>query len=140
MADRYGVTDRQENTSLAQKMTFTIKVRGSTDRPVISAAQREALNAVRAAMPNWYRAAHSGQRVTLASLWRRDVLERRAWRGVEGEADAAHEYRLSPTFVSALATPIVEAQLRCVDCSADHPPEALRKPCGATGCECWCNR
>ena len=43
----------------------------------------------------WYRAASSGQRVTLASLYRAGVLMRRAWRGNEGEADAAYEYRLA---------------------------------------------
>jgi hypothetical protein len=43
----------------------------------------------------WYRAAGSGERVTLASLWRHGYVERRAWRGVEGEPDAAHEYRAS---------------------------------------------
>ena len=43
----------------------------------------------------WYRAAHSGERVTLASLYRAGVLTRRAWRGNEGEADAAYEYRLT---------------------------------------------
>jgi len=43
----------------------------------------------------WYRAASSGERVTLASLYRAGVLTRRAWRGNEGEADAAYEYRLS---------------------------------------------
>ena len=44
----------------------------------------------------WYRAARSGERVTLASLYRAGVLRRRAWRGNEGEADAAHEYKLTP--------------------------------------------
>lgn len=42
----------------------------------------------------WYRAEDSGERVTLASLWRHGALERRAWRGNEGEADAAHEYKI----------------------------------------------
>ena len=45
----------------------------------------------------WYRAARSGERVTLASLYRAGVLTRRAWRGQEGEADAAYEYRLTET-------------------------------------------
>lgn len=49
----------------------------------------------------WYRAAGNGERVSLAALWRAGVLERRAWRGVEGEADAAHEYRP----VAAIRTP-----------------------------------
>ena len=44
----------------------------------------------------WYRAAHPGQRVTLACLFRHGALERRAWRGVTGEADAAHEYQVKP--------------------------------------------
>ena len=43
----------------------------------------------------WYRAASSGERVTLASLYRAGVLARRAWRGNDGEADAAYEYRLA---------------------------------------------
>ena len=43
----------------------------------------------------WYRAASSGERVTLASLYRAGVLKRRAWRGHEGEADAAYEYQLT---------------------------------------------
>lgn len=50
---------------------------------------------------NWYRAASSGQRVTLASLYRHGYLTRRAWRGVEGEADAAHEYQATAREVSA---------------------------------------
>lgn len=41
----------------------------------------------------WYRAASSGERVTLASLYYKRLLDRRAWRGVEGQRDAAHEYR-----------------------------------------------
>lgn len=48
----------------------------------------------------WYRANGNGQRVTLSSLYRRGYLERRAWRGREGEADAAHEYR--PTYSTGL--------------------------------------
>lgn len=44
--------------------------------------------------PNtWFRARGNGERVTLAALYRRGKLRRRAWRGKEGEADAAHEYR-----------------------------------------------
>jgi len=43
----------------------------------------------------WYRAAGSGERVTLASLYRAGALTRRAWRGAEGAADAAYEYRLT---------------------------------------------
>jgi hypothetical protein len=50
----------------------------------------------------WYRAATSGERVTLASLYRAGALKRRAWRGNEGEADAAHEYRLTDVAEQAL--------------------------------------
>lgn len=42
-----------------------------------------------------YRAAGSGERVTLASLYRHGLLVRWAWRGQEGEEGAAHEYALS---------------------------------------------
>jgi hypothetical protein len=45
-----------------------------------------------------YRAESSGERVTLASLYRHRLLIRWAWRGQEGEADAAHEYAL-PAYV-----------------------------------------
>lgn len=44
----------------------------------------------------WYRAAGHGERVTLAFLYRRGALVRRAHRGTEGAADAAHEYQVSP--------------------------------------------
>lgn len=50
----------------------------------------------------WYRAASSGERVTLASLYRAGALTRRAWRGKDGAADAAYEYRLSPDADQAL--------------------------------------
>lgn len=40
----------------------------------------------------WYRARTSGERVTLASLWRAGALDRRPHRGREGEPNAAYEY------------------------------------------------
>lgn len=43
-----------------------------------------------------YRAADSGERVTLASLYRQVLLVRWAWRGQEGEPSAAYEYALHP--------------------------------------------
>lgn len=55
----------------------------------------------------WYRAAHSGERVTLASLYRAGVLQRRTWRGSEGEANAAYEYRLTE-----LAEQVLQQALR----------------------------
>ncbi len=42
----------------------------------------------------WRRARDHGERVTLASLRSRGILERRAWRGKEGDPNAAYEYRL----------------------------------------------
>ena len=54
----------------------------------------------------WYRAGDSkahgpaaGERVTLASLYRAGLLTRRAWRGVEGEPSAAHEYQATDKLV-----------------------------------------
>jgi hypothetical protein len=49
-----------------------------------------------------YRAETSGERVTLASLYRTRLLERWAWRGVEGERDAAYEYAPHPKVRQAL--------------------------------------
>lgn len=50
----------------------------------------------------WFRAPSHGDRVTLASLYKHGLLQRRAWRGVEGSADAAHEYRLSSLVMEIL--------------------------------------
>lgn len=38
------------------------------------------------------------------------------------------------------AKPEIEAQLKCDTCAPGHEPGSLRKPCGVSGCECWCNR
>ena len=63
---------------------------------MLTALQRQTLAAVACcqARGDWYRAESSGERVTLASLHSRGLLIRRAWRGIEGGRDAAHEYRL----------------------------------------------
>ncbi len=50
----------------------------------------------------WHRARRSGERVTLASLYRNGVCVRRARRGAEGEADAAYEYRAAPAVIAKL--------------------------------------
>lgn len=57
----------------------------------------------------WYRATRSGERVTLASLYHAGALCRRAWRGVEGTPNAAHEYRLSEDAERALRMARTEA-------------------------------
>ena len=55
--------------------------------------QRETLGAARAVFPRWFRARRNGERVVLANLYRKNYLERRVRRGVEGDPDAAYEYR-----------------------------------------------
>jgi hypothetical protein len=65
------------------------------------AAMRRAVEAARAG--GWIIASGSGDRVTLASLFRRGLLMRRARRGVEGEPDAAYEYRPSTMVEARLA-------------------------------------
>jgi hypothetical protein len=50
----------------------------------------------------WYRAASNGERVTLASLYWQGLAQRQAWRGAEGEADAAHEYKASERVIAVM--------------------------------------
>jgi len=68
-------------------------------RGILTNPQRETLRYVaretQSSTDKWARARHNGERVTLASLYRRGLLDRRAWRGNDGDADAAYEYRLS---------------------------------------------
>jgi hypothetical protein len=75
---------------------------------MLSARQREVLRSVLRATiaETWYRAQGSGERVTLASLFRAGILIRRAWRGAEGEPDAAHEYRVADTILHQLTEPL----------------------------------
>lgn len=68
-----------------------------TDRQKIVAKRVVAVH------PAWYRADGNGERVTLASLYRAGVLDRRARRGEEGSAAAAYEYRASNRFLEAIA-------------------------------------
>ncbi len=60
------------------------------------------LRAINPSDPTWYRAQSNGERVTLASLWRARVLDRRPWRGVVGAPDTAYEYTLSAATIEAL--------------------------------------
>jgi hypothetical protein len=74
--------------------------------------QRAAFTAVGDATVNggWYRAGtRSGRHpraeaVSLASLHRVGALERRPWRGKEGDRDAAYEYRLAESLRDAFQT------------------------------------
>lgn len=70
----------------------------------LSALQRQVLArvAVSTLKQSWYRAASSGERVTLASLYRAGLIERQAHRGTEGEASAAHEYKLTNSVLTEL--------------------------------------
>ena len=73
----------------------------SSVAPTLSEVQRQVLAAVLRAHEtgHWYRAARSGERVTLASLYRRGLLVRRAWRVGKCSADSANEYRCSEMFM-----------------------------------------
>ena len=68
-------------------------------RGILTDSQRDTLRYVvretQSRDDKWARARGSGERVTLASLYRRGLLDRRAWRGNDGDADAAYEYQLS---------------------------------------------
>ncbi len=64
----------------------------------MTARQLEVLHAVHTTR-GWYRARSNGERVTLASLWRAGVLDRRAWRGAG--VSAAHEYRVARAVILA---------------------------------------
>jgi hypothetical protein len=73
-------------------------------RNPLSDEQRHTLRCVYQAtiVDAWYRARSSGERVTLASLYRKGLLTRRTWRGQPGEANAAHEYQLSDLVIEKL--------------------------------------
>lgn len=87
----------------------------------LSANQRAIFAAVaKAAMAGpdaWYRAGQAGighprgEAVTLASLCPR-LLQRRAWRGQDGEPDAAYEYRLTKEAEDAVRTALAQGMHR----------------------------
>lgn len=77
---------------------------------VLSALQRASLAAcIRAARGGqWHRAESSGERVTLASLFTKGLVERRTWRGLDDEPNAAHEYRASAVVMTEVASILTE--------------------------------
>jgi hypothetical protein len=74
-------------------------------KPMLTQLQRESLLAALAAhrRGEWHRARTSGERVTLASLESKGLLERRAWRGDGVNRNSAFEYRASAALLSAIA-------------------------------------
>lgn len=56
----------------------------------------------------WIRAVDHGERVTLASLHTRGLVRRNAWRGSEGERDAAYEYQATEQVMEAAREPLKE--------------------------------
>lgn len=74
----------------------------------LSEIQKEVIRkvgAVHRKSGQWFRAEGRGQRVTLASLWRKGVLVRRIHRKGKNSADDAHEYRLSDLACEAWSLP-----------------------------------
>ena len=68
-------------------------------------AQRAAMRRVARAERDgaeWVRVVTAGERVTFASLERRGVFERRAWRGDGVSRDSAFEYRIGPAIRAAI--------------------------------------
>lgn len=82
--------------------------------PKLTDLQKETLVRVLAS-GGWYRASSSGERVTLASLYRKGILERRARRGAEGDANAAYEYRYEVQKVALPEPKPVEYQHSCLE-------------------------
>ena len=50
----------------------------------------------------WVRSRTAGERVTLAALENRGLLERRPWRGDGISRDSAFEYRVAPAILAEL--------------------------------------
>lgn len=95
----------------------------------LTARQKETLARCLRARENggWYRAAGSGERVTLASLYGHGILVRRAHRGIEGSANAAHEYRPSElvmaTWRATCAAAVATVAPECSICRRRHGRE-----------------
>lgn len=73
-------------------------------RPALTPVARESLTHVSREhfAGRWARARRHGERASLAALHARGLVVRRAWRGAEGQADAAYEYRLGPELEAAI--------------------------------------
>jgi hypothetical protein len=68
----------------------------------LTASMRESLAYAARAQGDWVRSRTAGERVTLAALERRGLLERQPWRGDGVSRDSAFEYRLAPAVVAEL--------------------------------------
>lgn len=71
--------------------------------PVIHMTETQGKSLLRAieAKGDWIRAKSDAERVVLACLWRKGLLERQAWRVVEGSARANYEYRAPELVLSS---------------------------------------
>ncbi len=99
-----------------------------TRRRTLSDAQRETARYLLSDPQALKRARSAGERVTLASLYRRGIAERRAWRGAEGSADAAHEYRPSVALALSYARTRASApELRAADALSAHAETIARE-------------
>jgi hypothetical protein len=78
-----------EHTALATirgaKGANALRARARGAVEVVTRRQKEVLRNVMRQHPSWYRAEGNGECVTLAGLFRAQLLERHAWRGQEGE-------------------------------------------------------
>ncbi len=63
----------------------------------LTAAQADSMAAVRHVAPEWFRARRRAEPMVLVSLWRRGLLERRAWSAPETDPNALFEYRVATT-------------------------------------------
>jgi len=80
-------------------------------RRVLTDLQRQSLKRLLDNDPQpYHRARHAGERVTLASLHTRGLVERRAWRGDGISRDSAFESRPTPSI-----------SLAYCESRADHP-------------------
>ncbi len=76
--------------------------------PRLSDFQKASLVRAVRAQGGWIQALSSGERVTLASLYAKGLLNRRARRGVEGEVSAAYEYQPVAFVFEGLDQPVPE--------------------------------
>lgn len=93
-------------------------------KPRLSELQKASLVRAVRAQGGWIRALSSGERVTLASLYGQGLLNRRAHRGEEGEANAAYEYQPVAYVFEGLDQPVPKGVGPWVPPTSGNPHEA----------------